>query len=68
MDEMPRGNLGNDLRIKKPVYSGLRGAGRVYIYYSFLLACVLRGAGISGAGAIASAFFVRVNLSPFVWG
>ena len=28
----------------------------------------MRKSGISGAGATASAFFVRVNLSPFVWG
>ena len=28
----------------------LKGAGRVYIYYSFLFACVLRGAGIAERG------------------
>ena len=50
MDELPRGDLGDGLRIKKPVFSGLKGAGRVYIYYSFLFACVLRGAGIAERG------------------
>ena len=59
---MPRGNLGEDLRSKKPVFSGLKGARRVYIYYYFLSACILCGAGISGAGAKASAFFSFVSI------
>lgn len=63
---MSRGNLGDGLRIEKPVYGGLKGAGRVYIYYCFLSACILRKSGISGAGAIASAFlFVSICRRSF---
>ena len=47
---MPRGSLGDDLRIEKPVFSGLKGAVRVYIYTCFLLACILCGAGIAERG------------------